>query len=186
MRLPVSSSPVRQVRPAPALLVLPALLLSACSGEVSVGGGSSAITQDALEAEVEGNMSGADVDQFDVACEGRLDAEVDATQDCLISFAGDGSTTGVRLVVTDVQGEEVEFDQVLFIPAEDVADGVERFYVDQGFTVDAVTCAGELVGEEGETTTCQVESSADGDAEVEATTTTVDGLVVNFDLTVVS
>ncbi len=182
MRLSVPAS----LRPSSAVLLLPALLLlGACSGEVSVGG-PAAISQEVLETEVEGNMSGADVDQFDVACEGGLEPEVDATQDCLISFSGDGSTTGVRLVVTDVQGDEVEFDQVLFIPAEEVADGVERFYADQGFSVDAVTCDGELVGEEGETTTCQVESSADGDAEVEATTTTVDGLVVNFDLTVVS
>ena len=168
-------------------LLVPALLLSACSGEVSVGGGEpAAITPDALEAELTSNMSGEDVDQFDVACEGGLDPEVDATQDCLITFTGDGSVTGVRLVVTDVQGEEVEFDQVLFVPAEEVADGVDRFYTDQGFTLDEVTCDGGLIGEEGETTTCDITSEAEGDVQVEATTTSVEGLVVNFDLTVVS
>ena len=179
-------------QPSPSLSVLgavlvPTLVLGACSGEVSIGGDEpAAITQDALEAEVTGNMSGADADQFEVSCEGGLDAEVGATQDCLITFTGDGSVTGVRLVVTDVQGEEVEFDQVLFVPAEEVADGVDRFYTDQGFTLDEVTCDGELIGEEGETTTCDITSEAEGDVQVEATTTSVEGLVVNFDLTVVS
>ena len=165
-------------------LLAPALLLSACSGEVSVGGPATVERAD-LEAELSANMSGPDADQFDVACEGDLEAEVEATQDCLITFSEDGSTTGVRLVVTAVEGDEVEFDQTLFIPAGEVADAVERTYADPGLTIDEVTCAGELLGKEGATTTCDIASS-EGDVTVEATTTTVDGLVVNFDLTVVS
>lgn len=165
-------------------LLAPGLLLSACSGEVSVGGPATVERAD-LEAELSANMSGPDADQFDVACEGDLEAEVEATQDCLITFSEDGSTTGVRLVVTAVEGDEVEFDQTLFIPAGEVADAVERTYAEPGLTIDEVTCAGELVGEEGATTTCDIASS-EGDVTVEATTTTVDGLVVNFDLTVVS
>ena len=165
-------------------LLAPGLLLSACSGEVSVGGPATVERAD-LEAELSANMSGPDADQFDVACEGDLEAEVEATQDCLITFSEDGSTTGVRLVVTAVEGDEVEFDQTLFIPAGEVADAVERTYAEPGLTIDEVTCAGELLGEEGATTTCDIASS-EGDVTVEATTTTVDGLVVNFDLTVVS
>ena len=165
-------------------LLAPALLLSACSGEVSVGGPATVERAD-LEAELSANMSGPDADQFEVACEGDLEAEVEATQDCLITFSEDGSTTGVRLVVTAVEGDEVEFDQTLFIPAGEVADAVERTYAEPGLTIDEVTCAGELLGEEGATTTCDIASS-EGDVTVEATTTTVDGLVVNFDLTVVS
>ena len=165
-------------------LLAPALLLSACSGEVSVGGPATVERTD-LEAELSANMSGPDADQFDVACEGDLEAEVEATQDCLITFSEDGSTTGVRLIFTAVEGDEVEFDQTLFIPAGEVADAVERTYADPGITIDEVTCAGELLGEEGATTTCDIASS-EGDVTVEATTTTVDGLVVNFDLTVVS
>lgn len=166
-------------------LLAPVLLLSACSGEVSVGGPATVDRAD-LEGEVAANMSGPDVDRFDVACEGDLEAEVEATQDCLITFSEDGSTTGVRLEVTAVEGDEVEFDQTIFIPAQEVADAVERTYADRGLTIDEVTCAGELLGEEGETTTCDITSSVDGDVTVEATTTTVDGLIVNFDLTVVS
>ncbi len=166
-------------------LLAPALLLSGCSGEVSVGG-PGAVDRADLESEVAANMSGPDVDQFDVACAGDLEAEVEATQDCLITFSQDGSTTGVRLDVTAAEGDEVEFDQTLFIPAEDVADAVERAYADRGLTIDEVTCVGELVGEQGETTTCDITSSVDGDVTVEATTTTVEGLTVNFDLTVVS
>ena len=165
-------------------LLAPALLLSACSGEVSVGGPATVERAD-LEAELSANMSGPDADQFEEACEGDLEAEVEATQDCLITFSEDGSTTGVRLVVTAVEGDEVEFDQTLFIPAGEVADAVERTYAEPGLTIDEVTCAGELLGEEGATTTCDIASS-EGDVTVEATTTTVDGLVVNFDLTVVS
>lgn len=179
MRLPVLS---------PSLVgavLAPALLLSACSGEISVGG-PGAVDRADLEGEVSANMSGPDADRYDVACEGDLEAEVEATQDCRVIFSEDGSTTGVRLVVTAVEGDEVEFDQTLFIPADDVAAGVESYYTDQGLTIDEISCAGELVGEEGETTTCDITSSVEGDVTVEATTTTVDGLVVNFDLTVVS
>ena len=165
-------------------VLAPALLLSACSGEISVGG-PGAVDRADLEGEVSANMSGPDADRYDVACEGELEAEVEATQDCLITFADDGSTTGVRLVVTAVEGDEVEFEQTLFIPADEVADAVERAYADPGLTIDEVTCEGELVGEEGATTTCDIASS-EGDVSVEATTTTVDGLIVNFDLTVVS
>ena len=99
-----------------------------------------------LEAELSANMSGPDADQFDVACEGDLEAEVEATQDCRVTFSEDGSTTGVRLVVTAVEGDEVEFDQTLFIPAGEVADAVERTYAEPGLTIDEVTCAGELLG----------------------------------------
>ncbi|WP_169834668.1 DUF4333 domain-containing protein [Nocardioides dokdonensis] len=173
----------------PVLLAAPVLalagLLAACSGEISVGG-PDGISQERLETEVAGNVSGADKDQVEVDCGGELEAEPDATQDCVITYTADGSRTGVRLTVTDVQGDEVEFDQLLFIAAEDVADAVERFYTEQGIVVDTATCAGELLGEQGETTTCEVTSSSDGDATIEVTTTTVDGLTVNFDLDVAS
>ncbi len=181
------SLPVRPVRLAAPLLVLPLVagLLVGCSGEISIGGPGS-ISQESLEAEVRGNISGADAERLEVDCAGGLEAEPDATQDCLITYTDDDSRTGVRLSVTDVQGDEVEFDQLLFIEAEDVAAAVERFYTEQGIDVEAATCAGELLGEEGETTTCEVSSSSDGDATIEVTTTTVDGLTVNFDLDVAS
>lgn len=177
----------RPVRLAAPLLGLPLVagLLAGCSGEISIGG-PGAISQERLETEVTGNVSGDDADKLEVDCGGELQAELDATQDCVLTYPEDGSRTGVRLTVTDVQGEEVEFDQLLFIAAEDVADAVERFYTDQGIDVETATCDGELLGEEGETTTCEVSSGSDGDATIEVTTTTVDGLTVNFDLEVVS
>lgn len=180
----LSARPVRLAAP---LLVLPLVagLLAGCSGEISVGG-PGAISQERLETEVTGNVSGSDADKLEVDCQGALEAELDATQDCVLTYTEDDSRTGVRMTVTDIQGEEIEFDQLLFIAPEDVAGGVERFYTEQGIDVETVTCAGELLGEEGGTTTCEVSSSSDGDATIEVTTTTVEGLTVNFDLEVVS
>ena len=164
-------------------LILAAPLLGACSGETSVGSDAPTVTQAQLEQEVASRVSGEDADQVEVVCEGDLTAEVGGTQDCEATAAG--TSTGIRLTVDAVEGEEVEFSQTLFISATELASAVDGFFTDQGIKVTGVTCDGELIGEKGEFATCEVTSSSDGDATVRATTSGVDGLVVNFDIEVV-
>ncbi len=174
----------RTTRPALAALVGAAtLVLAGCSGEVSVGG-QETVEQSEIESVVAGNITGEDAADVEVVCDGDLDAEVGATQDCLASF--EGSSTGIRITVDQVNEEDVDFSTVMFVTAEELATAVGDFYSGQGIGVTDVTCDGELVGEPGETAQCDITSDTDGDATVEATSTGTDGLTVNFDLEVVS
>ena len=166
-----------------ATLILAVPLLGACSGEASVGSGDPTVTQAQLEDEVASRVSGEDADQVEVVCESDLTAKVGETQDCEITAAG--TSTGVRLTVDAVEGEEVEFSQTLFISATELATAVDGYFTGQGIEVTGVTCDGELIGEKGGSATCEVTSSSDGDATVRVTTSGVDGLVVNFDIEVV-
>ncbi|CAB4766884.1 unannotated protein [freshwater metagenome] len=167
-----------------ALLVVATLALAGCSGEVSVGSGPGTVEQSEIEGVVAGNITGADAADVEVSCDGDMDAEVGATQDCLATL--DGSTTGIRITVDQVNEEDVDFSTVMFVTAEELATAVGDFYSGQGIGVTDVTCDGELVGEPGETAQCDITSDTDGDATVEATSTGTDGLTVNFDLEVIS
>lgn len=164
------------------LLVLTAPALAACSVEASVGAES--VSQSEIESVVAGNITGADADAVEVTCDGDLDAEVGATQDCLATL--EGRTTGIRVTVDQVNDDDVDFSTVMFVTAEELETAVGDFYTGQGIGVTGVTCDGELVGEPGDTATCDITSDTDGDATVEATSTGADGLTVNFDLEVVS
>lgn len=166
-----------------AFLGTAALTLVGCSGEVSVGGDPT-VEQSEIESVVAGNITGADAADVEVTCDGDLDAEVGATQDCLATY--EGSSTGIRITVDQVNDDDVDFSTVMFVTAEELATAVGDFYTGQGIGVTGVTCDGELVGEAGETAQCDVSSDTDGDATVEATATGTDGLTVNFDLEVVS
>ena len=164
-------------------LTLAVPLLAACSGETSDGAADPTVTQAQLEKEVASRVTGEDADQVEVVCEGDLTAKVGETQDCQATAAG--TSTGIRLTVDAVQGDEVEFSQTLFISETELASAVDGYFTDQGIEITGVTCDGELVGEQGESTTCEVTSSSDGDATVRTTTSNVDGLTVNFDIEVV-
>jgi hypothetical protein len=164
-------------------LILTVPLLGACSGEVSVGSGDPTVTQAQLEKEVASRVSGEDADQVEVTCKGDLTAKVGETQDCEATAAG--TSTGIRLTVDAVEGEDVEFSQTLFISETELASAVDGYLTDQGIKVTGVTCDGELLGEKGKSAECAVSSSSDGNATVRATTSSIDGLAVNFDIEVV-
>ena len=180
--MPMSPGPTAAARLLTAL-ILAVPLLGACSGEASVGSGDPTVTQAQLEKEVASRVTGEDADQVEVVCKGDLTAKVGETQDCEATAAG--TSTGIRLTVDAVEGEEVEFSQTLFISETELASAVDGYFTDQGITVTGVTCDGELVGEKGKSATCEVTSSSDGDATVRTTTSNVDGLTVNFDIEVV-
>ena len=180
--MPMSSSPTAMARLLTGL-ILAIPLLGACSGEASVGSSDPTVTRAQLEKEVASRVTGDDADKVEVACEGDLTAKVGRTQDCQATAGG--TSTGIRLTVDAVEGEDVEFSQTLFISATELASTVDGYFTDQGIKVTGVTCDGELVGEKGKSAMCDVTSSSDGDATVRATASKVDGLAVNFDIEVV-
>lgn len=159
-----------------------ASLLTACSAEVSVG--EDTVPQSEIESVIAGNISGEDADAVEVECDGDLDAEVGATQDCLATL--EGRTTGIRVTVDQVNDEDVDFSTVMFVTAEELETSVGDYYTGEGIGVTGVTCDGELLGEAGDTATCEITSDTDGDASIEVTSTGSEGLTVNFDIEVVS
>lgn len=165
-----------------ALAVTLTASLTACSGEVSVG--EDTVSQSEIESVIAGNISGEDSADVEVTCEGDLEAEVGATRDCSATLAG--SSTGIRVTVDQVNEDDVDFSTVMFVTAEELESAVGDHYAGQGIGVTGVTCDGELLGEAGDTASCEISSDTDGDATVEATSTGADGLTVNFDLEVVS
>ena len=83
------------------------LLLSGCSGSVSIGG--SGVESEELAQEVSDQLE-ASVGQApdDVECPDGLDAEVGAEARCTLT---DGDATyGVSVTATAVEGDEVSFD----------------------------------------------------------------------------
>ncbi|MSZ77860.1 MAG: DUF4333 domain-containing protein, partial [Actinobacteria bacterium] len=105
---------------------------------------------------------------------GALDAEVDAEQTCSITSA-EGDSTGLRITVTKVNDDDVDYDTELFLTADEVASGTEAGLVDQGYEVSSVTCDDELVGEVGNSVVCTVTDS-EGEYDIESTVSAIDGL----------
>lgn len=158
-----------------------AAALTGCSFSV---GGPDAVPQSELEKQV-ADLYTADDPEAEITadCEGELAAEVDATQDCHVNVGEESAD--VHVTVTEVDGQDVEFEAAPFVPAERVAGTIKANLGDQGFQVDSVECEDELAGELGATTTCAAKP-AQGDGTIEVKVTQVDGLMVNFNYEVVS
>lgn len=152
------------------------VLLTGCSGSVSVGG--TTVKQADLEKAVADEITGADADKLTVSCDGSLKGEKGETQDCTLED-GTGDKSHVRAEVTKVDGDDVKFDTSLFVPADDVAGVLEEQLAGQGEDVESVTCADDLPGVVGEKIECTAEPLGD----LTVTTTAVNGLVVNFNST---
>lgn len=155
--------------------------LAGCSFSI---GGPDAVTQSELEKQV-ADLYTADDPEAEITadCEGELDAEVDATQDCHVNVGEESAD--VHVTVTKIDGQDVEFEAAPYVPAERVAETIKASLGDQGYQVDSVECEDELAGELGATTTCAAKP-AEGDGSIEVKVTQVDGLMVNFNYEVVS
>lgn len=154
-----------------------ALALTACSGEVSIG--SSNVSQSELEEQVAGAFTPDDPEAaVSAACDGEVEAERDATQTCVVSVGEDEAD--VRVVVTSVDGDDVNFDLVPFVPADAVGSAVEASLAEQNIVIDSIDCPEELAGEVGATLECAV--TADGqEATAQVEVTEMDGLMTRFD-----
>jgi len=154
-------------------MLMAVLALSACSGEVTV-------EQSELEDQLTKQITPDNPDdEVTVECEGDLAGEVDATVDCPATIGEDPVT--VRVVVTAVDGTDVEYELTPVVEAEDVAASIEESLVGQGFPVESVTCEGELIGEQDETQLCLLTNTRDDEIQVDATVTSVDGFLIGFD-----
>ncbi|KQQ42606.1 DUF4333 domain-containing protein [Nocardioides sp. Leaf307] len=194
-RQPSTSSPAR--RAGLALAAAVALLAAGCSGSVSAGTDTASdtasdtdsdtatdpgtVAQEELETQVAGFITGADADTIDVTCEGDLDAEEGASQECVATAEGDPQQTNIRATVETVNEDDVDFSIDLYVTAAALADFVADYVEGQGITVDSVECSDDLSATAGDTSRCEI-ASPDGEGAVEATSTGNDGLQVIFDI----
>lgn len=141
-RQPSTSSPAR--RAGLALAAAAALLAAGCSGSVSAGTETATVAQEELETQVAGFITGADADTIDVTCEGDLDAEEGASQECVATAEGDPQQTNIRATVETVNEDDVDFSIDLYVTAAALADFVTDYVEGQGITVDSVECSDDL------------------------------------------
>ena len=161
-----------------------ALACSVVLAGCSFSTGPDAVDQAELEKQVAGLYTADDPGaEITAECDGDLDAEVDATQDCHLVVGQE--TADVHVVVTEVGDEQVDFEATPYVPAERVAEAVKASLEKDGYQVETVTCDGELVGEKDGKTTCTAAPS-EGKGKIDVAVTSVDGLMVNFSYEVVA
>jgi len=154
-------------------MLMTVLALSACSGEVT-------LAQSELEDQLTKQITPDNPDdEVTVECEGDLAGEVDATVDCPATIGEEPVT--VRVLVTAVDGTDVEYELTPVVEADDVAVTIEEALAGQDYPVESVVCEGELIGENDETQLCSVTDTKGKEVEVEATVTSVDGFLIGFD-----
>ncbi|WP_067688732.1 DUF4333 domain-containing protein [Nocardia jejuensis] len=126
-------------------------------------------------------------DAKSVACDGDLDAKVDATQKCTIT-AGDGQAWAVTAKVTKVDDDTAFYDLNFtdkYVAPDDIAGNVSNFYQEKvGVAPKSSTCTGLLRGATGTSVRCVVTESDGTRWGVTATTTNVEGDQVNYDMIV--
>ena len=163
------------------LVAICAVLVASCSFSL---GGADAVTTSELEKQIASLYTADDPEaEITAECDGELKAEVDATQECHLEVGEESAD--VRVVVTKIEDDVVDFESTPFVPADRVAETIKNSLSSQGYEVETVECADELPGELDATATCTA-TPADGSGTIEATVTSVEGLMVNFDFEVVS
>lgn len=173
-------TPLARLAPVAALACL-LVVVSGCSFSF---GGPEAVSQAELEKQVAGIYTPDDPNaEITADCDGTLEPEVDATQDCHLTVGEEKAD--VHVVVTKVGDDSVDFEATPYVPAERVAETIQTSLGDQGYDIESVECEDELLGVLEETTACTA-TPAEGDGAIEVTVTSVDGLMVNFNYEVVS
>ncbi|MGZ4465913.1 MAG: DUF4333 domain-containing protein [Nocardioides sp.] len=156
-----------------ALAGVPGVLLAGCEAGV----GPRTVARADLEQQLTRTYAAGN-DALDVTCSGDLAAEIGSTQDCQLQSGADSANARVK--VDSVDGGDVHFVVTPFVPAARVAETIREQLAHQGYRVDTVTCAAELVGRVGEASACTA-VPAQGGGTITATVTRVRGLRVSFD-----
>lgn len=159
-----------------------AALLSGCSFNVSVSGGTPTVAKADLQNAITKNLEGAGETPQSVSCRDDLEGIVGRTVRCEVVLSATNAVEAI-VEVTEVDGITVSYK---LSPAVSQAqlEKVVRDYVTQNSitNVESVTCKSGLEGKEGNEAHCTV--VGDGDT-IPSTVkvTKVDGLLMNFDIT---
>lgn len=162
---------------APSLLLTLTLALTACSGEVSVGGSGydpddvAAQIQEAQEKET------PDLEVGDASCPDD-EPEEGSTIECTISI--DGVEAPYEVTFTAVDDDGAEFDIAparAIISVETTVEAIAAEFEKQGFPDVTVDCgeAGVVVDDPGATFTCEVTDEAEGSVTATVTIEDLEG-----------
>jgi hypothetical protein len=159
------------------------LMASAGACSCSIGSSSHSVSKSDVAGQIISKLTDAAGNKPDsVTCPNDLPAKVGAQLNCTMKVKG--ATYNVNVIVTNVNGSDVEFDAVETVDKKLVASLVsDRLTQQVGTRPDSVTCPDNLKGIVGASLRCQFTSGSISYG-VNLNVTSVDGGTVNFDIKV--
>lgn len=153
--------------------------LAACGAEAASG--IPAVSTDDLQSDIAVRLGQAGEQPQSVTCKDPLVGEVGQTARCEVVLSPTNSFEPI-VTVTAVDGETIHYELVPALSVEQVERAVARLADgDGGPPASQVTCQTGLRGHVGEATHCDV-TAAGATLRRTAEVTSVDGLMMNFDL----
>ncbi|WAC90043.1 DUF4333 domain-containing protein [Mycobacterium sp. Aquia_213] len=155
------------------------LMASAGACSCSIGSSSHSVAKKDVASQITEKLTDAQGNKPDsVDCPSDLDAKVGAQLNC--SMKVKGTTYGVNVTVTSVEGSNVKFDMAETVDKAQVASTISNNLTQQfGTTPESVTCPDNLKGVTGATLRCKLVS--DGKTYgVNVSVTGVDAGVVDY------
>ncbi|MET0900827.1 MAG: DUF4333 domain-containing protein [Mycobacterium sp.] len=134
-----------------------------------------------LESSISGQLSDADEPPQSVLCASDLEGVVGKTITCEVVI---NETNAFELIVetTKVEGSEVSYEMTPALSQAQLEKTVAELVADSaGTEPTGVTCEGGLVGEPDNKTSCSMELDSEP-IEIEASVTSVEGLLMNFQI----
>ena len=158
-----------------------AIVLAGCSFSL---GGADTVTKSELEKQVASLYTPDDADADITAdCAGELEAEADATQECHLTVGEEEAD--VRVVVTGVEDDVVDFEATPFVPADRVAETIKDNLAGPGLRGGVRRVRGRAAGR-GRRHDDLHRHARRRCGHHRGGVTSVEGLMVNFDYKVVS
>lgn len=153
-----------------------------CSFHASIGK-KDAVSKDDVSHQISDKMTDAQGNKPEsVSCPGDLPAKVGSSIDCTMQVKG--TSYGVNVTVTSVNGDDVKFDMIVTVDKDQVAEEVSNQLAQQaGRKPDSVTCPQNLKGKVGATLRCELVDNGQTWG-VTVTVTAVEGSDVKFDIKV--
>lgn len=151
----------------------------ACS--CSIGGSSShAVAKNDVASQITQKLTDARGNKPDsVDCPADLDAKVGAQLNCTMKVKG--TTYGVNVTVTSVEGSNVKFDMVETVDKAQVATAISDNITQQfGTKPQSVTCPDNLKGVQGATLRCKLVTAEGQTYGVNVSVTGVDAGTVDY------
>ena len=155
-------------------------LVAGCDANVGVGG-TPAVGKDALQTDIATRLAKAGEKPQSVTCNEDLVGEIGKTARCDVVIGATNSFEPV-ITVTDVDGSAINYEMSPAVSKEQLEKAVSRLVADaERVQAASVSCESGLEGEVGATTHCDVDA---GGVKLRRTVevTTVEGLMMNFDL----
>jgi hypothetical protein len=155
-------------------------VLCGCSFSASVGGVTVAAAD--LQKDISSKLENSGQKPQSVTCHGDLKGEVGATTDCEIVLT-EANTFEGHVKATKVDGTTVSYETSPALTKEQLEKQVSNFVTDQNkLDVSSVTCQSGLDGVEGKTADCKVDLGSGDVRQTVVTMTSVNGLLMNFDI----